>query len=373
MGDLIFPSSLVVLAQLLGERLNGPQAQAAEIDRPVVTLALRRHYVGPLLYGTAVTGERSIADDLLSELEQSYRANVRRNASALARLDQIKAAFAAHGINWMALKGVTQATQLYTDPAWRESSDIDILVTPNEFLRAIDTLVASGFIASNPPIPSIRFLRKPIWRAVRDVTLIARDDHRCAVELHRRLFFASGKRAQALKFATSEGTFKTPALGPDLTFYLIAHGAASFWVRLKWLVDLVPLFAKLNDGEKFAILERAREAGAESAVAASLLLLHALFPFVALGPLAPWVEHKRSERHVKQRLQRYAEMISLEHDWKRSPLDNALMALESSWMLFEAPSTRARILMSAFPSSMARKIAATLSKSDRALTMSEAP
>jgi hypothetical protein len=373
MNGVDFPESLVRLARLLGEPLGGPLMPSTTIGEPLVTLALRRHHVGPLLYAAAVSGRHGIAPDLLQKLEQNYCASAARQKSALIRLHQIAAQFGVRGIDWMTIKGATQAGQLYLDPAWRDSSDIDILVPPREFARALEALVELGFIASNPPTPAAKFLRKPILSAVRDVTLIARDDHTCAVELHRRLFFAAGRRAQSLRLEAAPGLLPAPVVGPDLAFYLIAHGALSFWVRLKWLVDLVPLFARLSDAEKLTVLERARRAGAENSVAASLLLLRAVFAFVALEPLTPWLAQKESEPAVNWRLRRYAEMLSLERDWKRSPLDNALMALEASWIFFEAPSTRARLLISAAPSSLARKIAGALSKSDRALTQSSAP
>jgi hypothetical protein len=368
-----FPLPLVHLAQLLGEALGGPVAPSSVIDGAAVTLALRRHHVGPLLYAVATNGHHEIAPDLLLKLEWSYRASASRRETALARLHQIAEQFDCHAIEWMAIKGTTQAQQLYVDPAWRDSADIDILVPPDEFSRALDALIALGFTASNPPMPKPRIVRRLILNAVRDVTLIARDDHSCAVELHRRLFFAGGSAGPSLRSKIAPGSFPAPVVGPDLAFYLIAHGALSFWVRLKWLADLVPLFAKLSDGDRLAILEHARRARAESSVAASLLVLRELFPFVELGPLTRWLSEKQSEASVRRRFHLYAKMLSLDSDWKQSPLDNAFMALEANWLLFERPSTRAQIFASALPSSLARKIAGMLSRSDRALTRSDAP
>jgi Uncharacterised nucleotidyltransferase len=371
--NVVLPEPLVRLARLLGEPLGGPSASETPIDEPLVTLALRRHQVGPLLCAAASGGKHPIAPHLLQMLEQSYRASADRRRSALARLQQIATEFDSRGVEWMALKGTTQAAQLYPDPAWRESSDIDILVAPQQFHRALDALVSLGFIASNPPVPAAHLLKAFILAAVRDVTLIAGDDHSCAIELHRRLFFAGGRRARSLRLRSAPGMLPTPAIGSELAFYLLAHGALSYWVRLKWLADLVPLFGKLTVVEVLAVRDRARQAGAEDSVAASLLLLRLLFPFVVLEPLQPWLEAMQRDLAVQRRFRRYAEMVSLERDWKISPLDNAIMALESSWMLFEAPSTRLQMLLSAPWSSVIRRLAGTLSKSARALTLSDAP
>jgi hypothetical protein len=372
MDGIPLPASLKLLAALLGEALGGPLATPIEIDKSLVDLALRRHFVGPLLYAVAEKGRHAIADAQLEKLKQTYLLNAARQRSALDVLHKIAADFGARGIEWMTIKGATQAAQLYPDPAWRDSADIDLLVPPREFSRAVDALIGLDFIASNPPMPRSGVFRQPILNAVRDVTFIARNDRTCAVELHRRLFFASGKRA-ALRLETAPGILPMPQIGSELAFYLIAHGALSFWVRLKWLIDLVPLFAQLSDAEKLGIVERARFARAENSVAASLSLLRALFPFVSLGGLYSWLEQKEKEASVKRRLARYADMIGRDRDWKLSPLDNALIALHANWLVFEAPSARARILMSAAPSSLARKIAGSLMKTDRALTQSDEP
>jgi hypothetical protein len=334
---------------------------------------LRRHDVGPLLYAAASSGRHTITPELLQRLEQRYSVSAQRRASALKRLHRIAAEFGARNIGWMTIKGAIQAERLYADPAWRDSADIDILVTPHEFERALETLTYLGYIASNPPMPAIRLLRKPILGAIRDVSLVARDDHSCSVELHRRLFFADGARAQSLRLEVTPGALPAPAPGPDLACYLIAHGALCYWVRLKWLADLVPMFAKLSSAETLAIPELARHMGAENSAAASLLLLRELFPFAALTPLASWLERKRSEPTVQLRIHRYAQMVGLCRDWKSSPLDNARLTLEAQWMTFEALSTRIRILLSAPVSSALRRIAGSLSRADRALTMSDTP
>jgi hypothetical protein len=367
------PDTLFRLAGLLGEVLGGPSAPTASIDEQLVALALRRHDVGPLLYAAASGGRHAAAPALLQQLKERYDASKDRRASALRRLQQIAAEFRAHDIGWMTIKGVVQAEQLYADPAWRDSADIDMLVTPREFQRALEKLMDIGYIASNPPMPRMRLLRKPILGAVRDVSLVPRDDHSCSVELHRRLFFPSGARAQSLRLNAAPGVLPAPAIGPDLACYLIAHGASCFWVRLKWLVDLVPLFAKLSSADSLAIPERARRMKAESSTAASLLLLRMLFPFVALDPLTPWLERKQAESAVQLRVRRYAQMLSLSRDWKSSPLDDARMALEAQWMVFEALSTRARLLVSAPVSAGMRRLAGSFSKADRALTQSAEP
>ena len=367
--DLLSPA-LLRLVRALWPLLGGPATHGPALDEVVVRLALYRHQVGPLLFGAVHQGSVTVFPALREELCASYQSSVLRHANQGARLERIEEIFAARKIAWLSLKGSQQAAQLYPDRAWRTSSDIDLLVAPRAFASAVEALAANGYIASNPPMPKRAWLRGLVLRAVRDVSLIADDDHVCAVDLHSRLFLAVGRRA-ALQLIPRPA--HAPALDAALACYLIMHGAQGFWVRLKWLVDLVPLFAKLSDAEKAAIPTLARRVGAEHSVLASLCLLRMLFPFVALGPLQAWLSRSENHPAVQRRLQRYVMMISTTRDWRHSPLDNAWMTMAAWLSLFERPLTRIRMIPAALFSSVMRRLAGALLPDARALTRCDVP
>lgn len=350
---------LLQLAQLLAPVLGGPAAPGQTVDEELAILALRRHQVGPLLHGAAMRGGYDIAPGLLAALAESYGASTVRRAQTLARLDRIAGQFAARDIGWMTIKGTIQAGRLYADPAWRDSADIDLLVSPAQFDAAASALDDLGYDLHNPPVPKTGMVRRAILSPLRDISLCARDDHACAVELHRRLFFPDDRRARSIRLQPAPGRIPAPALGPQLALYLILHGANSFWVRLKWLADLAALFSKLDPTEIAAIPDLARQACAENSAAASLILLRTVFPFVRLDPLEAWLA-RRSGPPVRCRLDHYIGMLNLGRDWRSSPLDNVRMALQSSWLIFEAPATRANIIMLAPISSLSRKLARAL-------------
>lgn len=369
MAEVLFSPELMQLTALLGEAVGGPTVSDAPVTRKLRALAFR-HQVGPLLHAVAASGRHPVASDDLEALHQCYHASAARRQAALVVLERVTDRFSEQDIAWMAVKGTTQAALLYRDPAWRDSADIDLLVPPSQFGRVLDALVAMDFVASYPPVPPHGLLRKLILAAVRDIMLVARADPRNSIELHRRLFFAGGAHADFLSLPVMPGRIPAPAPGPDLAFYLIAHGALSYWVRLKWLVDLVPLLARLDANDLHAIRERARCARAENSLAASLLLLRALFPFAVPDPLRDWLDEKMKEAAVQYRLRRYAELLGREDDQKHSPLNDALVMLEATFLLFEAPSTRLRLLAAAPFSSIMRRIAGWLYRAERALTLS---
>jgi hypothetical protein len=368
MAEALFAPELIQLTTLLGEGLGGPAAPQVPITRRLCALA-SRHQVAPLLYAVAGRGHHPIAGGDLEMLHQCYCASAARRQAALAVLERVAEQFSEWRITWMAVKGATQAALLYPDPVWRDSADIDLLVPQAQFSRALDALVAMDFVASYPPVPPHGLFRKMILAAVRDVMLVARADVRDSIELHRRLVFAGGRHVDFHTLPVTPGRIPSPAPGPDLAFYLIAHGALSYWVRLKWLMDLVPLLAKLNTDEVFAVREHARRAGAENSLAASLLLLRALFPHAAPDPLRNWLDQKIRQAPVLRRLRRYAELLGREDDQKHSPLNDAMVMLEATILLFEAPSTRVHLLATAPFSSMMRRMACRIYRAERALTL----
>ncbi len=369
MAETLFAPELIQLTTLLGERLGASATPDAPVTSRLCTLA-SRHQVAPLLYAVAASGRHPVTNDDLEALRQCYHASAARRQAALAVLERVGDQFSARRITWMAVKGTTQAALLYPDPVWRDSADIDLLVPPEQFGNALDALVAMDFIASYPPVPPHGLFRKMILTAVRDVMLVASADARDSIELHRRLFFAGGRHVSLHSLPVMPGRIPSPVPGPDLAFYLIAHGALSYWVRLKWLMDLVPLLAKLNSDELLAVREQARRAGAEKSLAASLLLLRGLFPHAAVNPLQDWLDQKMQEGPVLRRLRRYAELLGREDDQKHSPLNDAMVMLEATILLFEAPSTRLRLLLTAPFSSIMRRMACRIYRAERALTLS---
>ena len=350
--------ALCRLAAALGAALG--QEGAEVIADTVVDLALDRHEVGPLLYGAVMASGAAISPASRRRLEQSYLYSAHLQRAVATQLNRLAPLLDDAGIPWMILKGEPQARQLYRDPAWRFSADIDLLVAPQHFPAALACLEAADFIASNPPFPAKGPLRRLLLAVIRDAELVSRRDYTCKVELHQRLFFAGGPAR------LNQGpTPHVPALDADLLVYLVAHGAVTGWTRLKWLVDIVPLLDALADGEKHAAIERAAEAGTQSSFAASLLLLHAVFPHARLGPLAIWCEARSDEPSVRRRLARYRAALSS----KSRPLSR-WSSLTRYWQFCESASGRRELLVAPV-SAAARAVAAALAPEQRALTTLE--
>jgi len=346
-SDFALSNDLVRLASLLAPALGGRSTADYGFDEDIVTLAIRRHRIGPLLYAAALPRKDEIALAVFAALERSYRTNVQQHVYTELTLKQLSFLFKNAGIDWMVLKGLPQARRLYPDPAYRSSSDIDILVSPRAFRNAAMALETAGFLPKKPPLSPRSLYGRVLYYFVRDVSFSGRIPRR-EIELHQRPFFATGARVRAMRLTAerpfSSEDFPAPTPGPDYAFYVIAHGALSHWARLKWLADLVPLFAAITDQDKLRIIAIAESTRATNSVAASLLLLDALFPYAALGAFWPWLDGLRNAPGVCKRLEVYARTLNLPFFGKNTPIDDRRTSFEARWSFFEAPSTRGRLI-----------------------------
>ena len=84
----------------------------------------------------------STSADALHAARMSAAVGYLQQRVALERIDQL---FAAQGIPYLVVKGVHVRECVYTDPALRPASDIDILVLPQDRQRAARVLLDNGY------------------------------------------------------------------------------------------------------------------------------------------------------------------------------------------------------------------------------------
>jgi hypothetical protein len=327
------------------------------VDDDLAVLALRRHRVGPLLHQAVVTMRGVVSAAALEALSQDRRDNERRQAVAGVVLQDVAHRFSNNGIRWTLMKGLGLARQLYSDPALRPSADIDVLVSAEDFQPAIRALETNGFRnVTGHPRPAFKAAAAYLFR---DVTFHGPIGSR--IELHQRPFFVDGRhsRIAPLVPAMGCGPLPVPAVDSDLAHYLLGHGALCYWARLKWLVDLVPLLAMLDDAAKGELLSKSRRAQTASSICASLVLLRVLFPGAALGPLELWMDSERCNPKVARRLAHYVHALDAPDLVGRTPLDNRMGALQAHLSFSEAIVPRLRALTFGPAASFLRAIART--------------
>ncbi|HEX8655151.1 MAG TPA: nucleotidyltransferase family protein [Allosphingosinicella sp.] len=253
---------------------------AAAVDWPLLLATAARHRVEGLVHdglrraGAAVPAEA--AGRLAAEASAIARENLLYAAEALRLSERLERAGVAH----LFVKGVTLAILAYARLGLKRSSDIDLLVAPEDYAAACAALDAAGYHCFHPAGAALDGIlryaaaaKDSAWRSGAGIK----------VELHQRLtenpmlLPAVGARSPAQRVEIAPGV-SLPTLAREQLFaYLCCHGAFTAWSRLKWLADLAALVA----GEEEAGIERLYRSAIilspGRAAGQALLLAHRLF------------------------------------------------------------------------------------------------
>lgn len=138
------------------------------------------HVVVATAFDRAPELAAGVPGDLVIFFREMRAANLRRNASILAQLQDVGAALASEGIQGVALKGGAELLDpVFPDPAFRFLSDVDILVPEADIDRAVVRLREDGAHPSE--------ISEIDRQHHHHVEPLGRPDWPVPVELHRRL------------------------------------------------------------------------------------------------------------------------------------------------------------------------------------------
>lgn len=182
---------------------------------------------------------------LAEELTTLRRSEVAMSMTQLELTARLTRALDASGIAAIILKGAALGHLLYAPcPEWRNSLDIDILVSPDQRERAEAVLLGAGLTCGDPAG------RVPLrGRAMRLLLQNAGDfivpHSGQLVELHHRIcrnpYWLSAPfdalLGQSVVLETAYGPIRS-LTGPVLLNYLCWHALAHLGYRLKWFCDL---------------------------------------------------------------------------------------------------------------------------------------
>ena len=199
------------------------------------------------------------------------------NLKLFQNLDEITAEFTRHSIRHMAVKGCDLVGVLYDDPGDRVISDIDILVHPEDFHRAVAVAVENGYKDIE-----YRFRLPGIWptRSMykeKEGFLVQLDLHYCpGPELGRR-------RLETCRFFRGREPGTRPTDEQRFLFAVIHHQNHFFAMPLAAYHEVL-LLAERTDAASFARLARPWDAR----LAAAVVLGQAAYLFGGPGPLDGW-------------------------------------------------------------------------------------
>lgn len=178
----------------------------------------------------------AVPDDFLEKLKRLYLENSTRNLWLAGRLVQIVGLLGEAGVCAVPFKGPVLAEALYGDIGIRYFTDLDILVRPEDAVRARDVLVESGFY-EEAPLPETQL---KIY--IRHENFFKLFDHtkKINIDLHWELtaryslcpVYLDGIRDRLEDVEVGNGN--VPALGfEDRLIYLCVHSSRHNWDTLE--------------------------------------------------------------------------------------------------------------------------------------------
>ncbi len=195
----------------------------------------------------------SVPEDVFLMLEAYRRDIVTRNLAQEVGTVQVAQLLADAGVHALAFKGVAAARLLHGDVHdQRVSSDIDILIDPEDLQPAEAALAAAGYRKDWPGFEVSSRAQPTLMYLAHAFTWIS-PDMGLAVELHHRLTHNPhwfDVRFDRLWDAAEEvslqvGTVRT--LGPaDMAAYMCCHAVDHDYFVLKWIDDAAKAVARAD-------------------------------------------------------------------------------------------------------------------------------
>lgn len=214
--------------------------------------------------------------EVLPQIRLNHQANLHRTLLLSRELIRILEHLGAAGIEVIPYKGLALAEYLYGDIAQRQAGDIDLLVRPQDALRARDLLPPLGYRqhSSLPKAAERDYLKSgyefsfdgsagPNLLEIQWAVL----PRFYAVDFDMSALF---RRAEA----TTVAGYSTKSLhSSDLLLILSAHAAKHAWGRLVWLTDIAQLVTRKTLAWD-SIWPQAQRLGMKRILCVTLLLAH---------------------------------------------------------------------------------------------------
>jgi hypothetical protein len=216
---------------------------------------------------------------IMARLDEHFRFNARHNFRLLDELLTILKLFESNGIEVAPFKGPTLAILVYGNLGFREFSDLDILVRPDNVIKAKNLLCSIGY----QPEIQLAGARLEHFIQSQHELLFRREADGNMVELHWKIdskYFSFSLNVQdvwmRLKPVTIAGTTVMTLAREDLLLYLCAHGAKHLWERLEWICGVAELVREAGRLDWTVLLKRATKLKGERTLFLGLLLANDL-------------------------------------------------------------------------------------------------
>jgi Uncharacterised nucleotidyltransferase len=211
------------------------------VDWNEILVLAEFHGVLPLAARNLIEHGRALPTEIERALRSAQEENLRRSLWFTAELARILQHFERRQLRAVPFKGPVLAQMLYRDAGLRSYSDLDFLISPDDFDRAKQALADIGYRPAADLTPAVErlWLRKGYERsfdgaAGKNLVELqwALLPHFYAVDLGVKDLLARSQR-------TGIGTCEVPCLSSDDSLLVLClHAAKHLWTRLIWLSDI---------------------------------------------------------------------------------------------------------------------------------------
>jgi len=255
-----------------------------------------------LVHATLMKNEQAGIPAETREKLRNFSGHIRRRALLqTAELLHLMKIFSAQNIDLLPWKGVFLSHQLYGDTGMRSSSDIDILVRPEQIEQAAKLLLAEGY-------------RNSDWLGY-ELTPRQRELFKKLLMTHHFGFEHPGKKLHLelhQNFSTSlllddieplwkstkreawQGLSVTCLDDEALLLLLCFHGGIHHWVCLKWLSDVARLLALTKTRDWARLLALADRMDLKRPLAQGALLSHWIYDIDLPSELCNLIKNEKT-------------------------------------------------------------------------------
>jgi hypothetical protein len=262
-----------------------------------------------------------IPEEVVAFLRGTLMRSLSRNAFSTETMGEVLRLLNEEGIKTVLLKGLALELTIFGNAGLRQMTDVDILISREQSLKARDILISHGFISL--PVKSL-FHEHIIIDIGKHLPSLIRNG--TSVEIHHELFGDSNKVLTKMLYDNSydirikgERVFIPP---PQLFFlYLVRHLSLHEMnneSQLRLYTDLVVLITKHTDEIiNYDLLSYASQAGMAEILARYLELLRDIWSI----PFPGWIDEFIERWHTPDTINKFLFFLKSPKD--NPPLDKA--------------------------------------------------
>jgi hypothetical protein len=248
----------------------------------------------------------SVPKQVYAELWSSQQLLSRRNKTMASELIAILRLLDEHGIPVIPYKGPLLAATVYGDLALRVFGDLDLLLRPEDILRAKALLATRGYRPQHPMAPVIE--ASLVDSRMHYHLALVRELPTMLVELHWKTDAEFPVESPNDTWWSNLPTtwfqgWDVRCFSPkELLLVLCLHGSKHFWASLGWLVDVAELIRQQPELDWAWIIARAEAMQASRRLALGLHLLRDLLAVELPGPVQLWLTNQTEAGRLAQAL-----------------------------------------------------------------------